>query len=135
MAELRLSKFFTLTECLFLPSWGRVANEADGLTDEILANLKILCRKMDKVRLLVEVPIVVHCAYRPPEYNKQVGGAPNSWHMKGMAMDFHASYWDCDYVRSKLRPHLEELEMRMENLPGSSWIHMDIGTGTRYFKP
>lgn len=33
------------------------------------------------------MPIVVTSGYRSPRYNRQVGGAPNSYHVKGMAAD------------------------------------------------
>lgn len=37
-------------------------------------------------------PLIINSGYRSPEYNRQVGGAPNSQHIKGKAVDIDTSY-------------------------------------------
>jgi uncharacterized protein YcbK (DUF882 family) len=135
----QVSKYFTFKEALWLPTWNRSATESDGLSDQIVRNLSILFGKMDKVRDLVGQPILVNCAYRPYVYNKLVGGAPASAHTQGQACDWRVNGVDCDTLRSLLLPHLEEWNMRMEDLPGSNWVHLDYrqvaAGGNRFFKP
>lgn len=134
-----VSSWFSVNECLYLPSWPfqRMATEADGLNDQIKNSLYALCQKMDMVREFFAAPIVVHCTYRPFAYNALVKGAENSAHTRGMAMDWSIDGLDCDKVRELLLPSLESLGMRMENLPGSKWIHLDISPviNERFFKP
>lgn len=134
-----ISKHFTYKEALWLPTWNRAANESDGYNQEIKDNLIELFSKMDQVRSHLSMPIIVHVAYRPPEYNKLVGGAPNSSHAQGKACDFHVSGSTCDAIRQKILNDnlLETLNLRMENLPGSNWIHLDTAPPhpNRFFKP
>lgn len=44
-------------------------------------------KKLDTLRGLLRVPLVVSSGYRSPGYNKKIGGAPESRHLKGKAAD------------------------------------------------
>jgi len=135
----KLSVFFTVKEALFLPSWNRMATSKDGLGPTQQDNLVKLFRIMDQVRNLFGKPVIVHVAFRSYSYNKEIGGAPNSLHVQGMAVDFHVAGVDCDDVRAKLIPKLEEWGLRMENKAGSNWVHLDTrpvaAGGNRFFLP
>ncbi len=133
----KVSKFFTVKECLWLPTWKRCADASDGLDDTVKANLKDLCGKLDKVREFLGKPIMVHVTYRPEKYNALIGGAKNSTHKFGKAMDFHVTGLPCDEVRKLLLPKLADFGLRMEDLPGSGWIHLDTSEPkpNRFFKP
>jgi len=51
-----------------------------------------LIRRLEKIRTaLGGVAITVHSAYRPPEYNRSVGGVSNSAHIDGLAADISAA--------------------------------------------
>jgi uncharacterized protein YcbK (DUF882 family) len=74
---------------------------------------------------------VVHCWLRPPAYNKLVGGARNSSHLRGAATDFHVEGYTAEQVRQvvqaeKLYPGAGEL--------GVSWVHLDL-EHTTWFHP
>lgn len=43
---------------------------------------------MEGVRTLLCAPIIISSGYRSPALNKSIGGASNSQHMKGEAVDF-----------------------------------------------
>lgn len=50
-----------------------------------------LVRRLEKIRsALGNVAITIHSAYRPPDYNRQVGGVSNSAHLDGLAADISA---------------------------------------------
>ena len=141
----KVSTHFNVKDCLYLPQWSRLANEKDGLTQEIKDNLVNLCAKMEVIRTFFgNKPIIVHCMYRPIEYNKLVGGSNASGHLKGLAIDFHIQGLEgnegCDTARKYLLPHLEEFNIRMEDISSKNsrgWIHLDLKpvVTTRYFKP
>lgn len=137
---------FSVHNMLFLPQWNRLANESDGLDDDVKANLIDLANRMETVReSLGGNPIRVHCCLRPTLYNAlpSVGGAADSSHIANTgcaAMD-----WDnglnCDDVRQKILDLglLDSLNMRMEDSPGSNWVHLDtripLQGHNRFFKP
>lgn len=141
----KVSSHFTVKDCLYLPTWGRLANESDGLTDEIKESLVNLCAVMEGVRsFLGNRPIHVHCMYRPAAYNKIIGGSPRSAHITGCAIDFHVDKLSdnkgCDSIRMLLQPKLTEFGIRMEDVSAKSnrnWVHIDTlpPNPNRYFKP
>lgn len=152
----KISKHFTVRHALWLPTWKRLAldTELDSDSKEALVNL---FEKMDKVRDLLKTQVYVHCAFRPKDYNQLVGGAPKSAHMARKVMingqealvaacDFHAEMPNaqpggpsCNLIRGILKPELEYLGMRMEDLPDSGWVHLDTRPVShpmfRMFKP
>lgn len=142
--DCKITPHFTVGDAIWLPSWGRLANDKDGLTDEIKSNLVKLCEKMELVRkFLGDKPIFVHCMFRSPEYNKLIGGAKQSAHLEGLAIDFHcgndSDNAGCDTTRTALMPKLLEWDLRMEDnsrLSKRNWVHIDMRppNPNRYFK-
>ncbi|ODT75570.1 hypothetical protein ABS71_04280 [bacterium SCN 62-11] len=78
----RLSQHFTAGE--FFPS-GDASYRFLRVSPELV-------RRLEKVRTaLGGVAITVHSAYRPPDYNRSVGGVSNSAHIDGLAADISAA--------------------------------------------
>lgn len=140
----KLSKYFSLQELTYLRSWDtfHTPNQKE------LENLTKLALAMDTVREFIGNPIIVHCGIRPilnninseyhgKDYNEFIIGSPKSLHKIGLAIDFHVANMDCDKVRELIVPKLEEWKMRCEDLPGSNWVHIDLGSikSKRFFKP
>jgi len=119
--EDKLSDHFTVKDALWLPKW----NKMHSPTEEEKKNILEVIVIMEKIReFLGGKPINVHCFLRTTDYNKLVGGAPNSMHIYGKAVDW-SNGMNCDEVRNLLKPKLEELNIRMENNTGGNWIHID----------
>jgi hypothetical protein len=133
----KITPHFTWKDALFMPQLNRMADASDGVDLACIENLKKTFAIMEKLRtLLGDRAIVVHCALRPTAYNKLVKGAKKSAHLYGMAVDFHVEGLTCDEVRAKLTPVLDTYRIRMEDLPGSNWVHIDIRDSyPRLFKP
>lgn len=139
--ESKISEHFTVKDAIYLPTWKRLANQEDGLDSTIKVDLQRLFAQMDVVRSHFGKPIRVHVTYRPSEYNKAIGGAQHSAHSEGLACDWDIPGINCDEVRKEIvdKGLLDTWNMRMEDLPGSSWVHLDLREvpigGHRYFLP
>lgn len=62
----------------------------DG-SDKILVDTNFVANKLQKIRDHFGAPITINSAYRTESYNKKVGGAKSSYHMKGQAFDIVVS--------------------------------------------
>lgn len=58
----------------------------DG-TDHIIIDVDFVNNRLQKIRDHYGVPVTINSAYRTRTYNKKVGGATNSYHIKGRAFD------------------------------------------------
>ncbi len=132
------SEYFKWREFLWLDKWAIHCFP----TPQQEANIIRTAQAMKAIREYFNKPIIITSGVRPPKYNKVIGGAILSAHRFGMACDFVIKSYNsdngCDYVRKQLEPHLEELQIRMEDKPRSNWIHIDTKDPTengRYFKP
>lgn len=77
--KIRLTPHFLLSEFLHAddpmpPPW-------------ILDNLYRLANRLQVIRDLLGKPVIINSGYRSRAHNRQVGGAPNSLHLSGMAAD------------------------------------------------
>jgi uncharacterized protein YcbK (DUF882 family) len=57
-------------------------------------------------------------------YNKQIGGASNSAHLRGMATDFHMDGITAEAVRKELKANPKLYPGAGEN--AKSWVHIDL---------
>jgi uncharacterized protein (DUF983 family) len=85
--ECMITEHFSVKEALYLPTWSRMATEADGLNDTIKQNIVNLLTIMEKVRSILGCPINVHCCFRPGLYSVAVGGTATDVHTFGEAVD------------------------------------------------
>ena len=144
--EAKISDHFTVKEALWLPSWQVMHIPSEEEKSAIVEHAK----KMDLIRDFLGVPLNVHCWIRPilnnpqseyhgQDYNALVKGAKDSAHKYGIATDYDAKGLNCDDVRTKLEPKLEEFGLRMEQMPGGNWVHNDsrepLAGHPRFFKP
>lgn len=117
----------TWHQALFLPSWGRHAKPSDVTNtsmDSVLANIEKQAAALQKVSDHFGKSIHVHCWLRPPAYNKQIGGAGNSAHLRGTATDFHMDGISAEAVRKELKANPKLYPGAGEN--NVSWVHIDL---------
>tara|TARA_R110002073_G_C9246162_1_gene562193 strand:- start:23 stop:412 length:390 start_codon:yes stop_codon:yes gene_type:complete len=77
---------------------------------------------LDNMRHRSKIPYTITSGYRSQEYNKKIGGAKNSSHCKGMAVDIAAPDSTTKYsiIEAALHFGIQRIGV------GSNFIHIDI---------
>ena len=89
--------------------------------------LKLHPEALDKLQALrnrLGKPLIIRSAYRSPEHNRNVGGAPRSKHMDGTAFDIAMSNHDPAVFEAAAR---EVGFLGFGFYPRSGFIHIDLG--------
>ncbi|MCC6006349.1 MAG: DUF882 domain-containing protein [Rhodobacteraceae bacterium] len=89
--------------------------------------LKLHPEALDKLQALRDrlgKPLIVRSAYRSPQHNRNVGGAPRSKHMDGTAFDIAMSNHDPAAFEAAAR---EVGFLGFGFYPRSGFIHVDLG--------
>lgn len=79
--------------------------------------------KLQKMRVALGRPMIINSAYRSPEYNKSIGGAPKSQHMQGKAFDIRIT----DQVSRGDIHHYAKLAGFTGFGDYNSFVHIDTG--------
>jgi zinc D-Ala-D-Ala carboxypeptidase len=98
----------------------------------LLANVKITAAYMERVRALLGAPIRVTSWYRCPAVNKAIGGARNSAHMSGLAVDFkptNMSLADAFHLIRKSDIPFDQIILERTR-DGAAWVHIGFTRGT-----
>jgi len=79
-------------------------------------------RMLEMMRISLREPMIISSGYRCEKHNKEIGGAPNSAHLRGLAVDVKIP-------NSEYRYRLLKLAMLFD-IPrigiGSNFIHLDV---------
>ena len=85
-----------------------------------------LMAKLELVRLFLNDPIIINSGYRCEVHNKNVGGAKNSLHLKGKAVD----------IKARNQKELIRIVEKVFTNGGigyyNSFIHVDVGQKRRW---
>lgn len=107
--DCQLTKHFKLSEFVCKDGSNRVVIDMD------------LVNELQKLRNFINKPIVITSGYRTPKYNAEIGGATNSMHMLGKAVDI--------YVHNMSSEELYYIA-RHFNFKGfgiyDNWLHLDV---------
>ena len=137
---MKLSEHFTLAELTKTSVMiENVPNEAQ------VENLKRLCGWLERLRQRYNLnikekiknkndePIIINSGYRSSQVNKAVGGAPNSNHLTGCAVDIHVSGMEQLIRYAAILLDISDLnnedfdELLLERSPrGSYWLHFAV---------
>lgn len=97
---------------------------------EVVDSLRNLCVNiLEPLRAKIGFPIVVNSGYRSPELNKLVGGARNSQHMLGEAVDIEVPQIPNKRLAQTIRglglPYDQLiLEHAEDSDPNAGWVHV-----------
>ena len=122
----RLTADITLAECAC----------RDG-TPIVLVDRELLDNEQ-KCRDYFQRPIIIGSWYRTSAYNRQIGGAANSWHLAGMACDK-----DIGSGKDQINPLIVAMYDEAiagyggiglyQYADGGSWVHNDTGPDGKYW--
>ena len=77
MTDIQLTKNFRLNEF----------QTRDPIPQKLMGNIKQVAEELQKVRDILNRPIIITSGYRSPAHNRAVGGATNSQHLYAKAAD------------------------------------------------
>ena len=126
----KLSPHFTLGEMTRSESHPEVYNIP---SHEAIANLKHLCEWLEVLREQSGNPIRINSAYRSPQLNRKIGGAPTSNHLTGCAADIRVTGLAqairyaailLDYA-DESKQDFDELLIE-KNRYGAIWLHFAV---------
>lgn len=79
---------------------------------------------LDILRTEVEKPVIITSGYRTPDWNKKIGGAKYSYHMRGMAADIQVYGMTPKEVAKKLKDIVPNDECGI--IVYKNWVHFDV---------
>lgn len=98
-----------------------------GVPPEYMANVKKVAENLQILRDHIGEAIHINSCYRPTDYNKKIGGAPNSQHLTASAADITAKSYTPKQLATVVEKLIIEGKLKFGGLgiyPG--FIHVDI---------
>ena len=118
---MKITEHFELSDFTFSQTAVRKGID-NGVTPEALFALEVLCKKVLEPMLEKGFKFTINSGYRCPELNKAIGGASNSQHTKGQAVDLKprgmgVEQFYQDFIRSGI-PYDQVIQ------EFDSWVHI-----------
>ena len=129
-SKMKLGEHFTLGELTKSNSHPEIYNIP---SHEAIANMKRLCGWLEVLRSRAGAPIIINSGYRSPQLNRKIGGAANSNHLTGCAVDIRTSGMEqaicyaailINYAKES-QHDFDELLIE-KNRYGAVWVHFAV---------
>lgn len=95
--------------------------------EEQLNNIKFVAEQLELIRNTYKMAIHISSGFRSEELNNAVGGVPNSYHCKGLAVDINQGTSRRNHNLFLVIKRLMKLGLQVEELIDEynySWIHI-----------
>ena len=101
--------------------------DGTDVPDELKDNVVLLCENLQILRDHIGKPIRIISGYRSPKYNRRIGGARKSQHMKAKAADLRVSGMTPHELKHAIETLIEEGKM-MKGGVGlyTTFTHYDV---------
>ena len=123
----QLTPNFTLSELTASTTGTRLGID-NTPPPEHLEKLTMTAELLERVRMVLGVPVTVTSGYRCMRLNIAVGGVTSSDHARGQAADIVAPGFGTPYqVAKKLAPLVSTLgigQLILEGVKGKQWVHI-----------
>jgi uncharacterized protein YcbK (DUF882 family) len=115
---MRLTTNFSLSEFQ--------SKDGSSFPSDVVQNLTILAEQLQSLRDEVKRSITVTSGYRSKEHNLRIGGALDSFHVRGMAADIQVSGMTPKQVYDTIEKLIQEGKMKEGGMGlYKSWVHYD----------
>ena len=103
------------------------SKDGSSFPAEIVQSLTILATQLQALRTELGRSITITSGYRSPAHNLKVGGAKDSFHVRGMAADIQVSGFTPKQVYDTIEKLIKEGKMKEGGLGlYKSWVHYDF---------
>lgn len=116
-----ITEHFSWAEAVITQQRGVSNCITDGI---ITSNVVRVANKLEKVRALLSVPLIISSWYRCTELNKIIGGARKSDHLTGSAVDFIAPQYGSPLEICKALAANKELIGWKQLILEHTWVHI-----------
>ena len=110
-------------------------HDGTGVPWDLVENVQKLANNLQVLRDTIDKPIYVVSGYRNPTYNKRIGGAKRSYHMKAMAADIRVNGMNPKEVKAVIEVLIAEGKMEQGGVglytssrknSSTGFVHYDI---------
>jgi zinc D-Ala-D-Ala carboxypeptidase len=125
-SDTKLTKDFVLRH--FTATSKVPAGQNNPASQDILDNIANVATVLQYIKDQLDLPVTVSSGYRNPVVNKAVGGAADSDHMKGEAVDFQSTKWKPkQIVDAIIALKVPFKQLILEEPPGRNpWVHIAV---------
>ena len=102
-------------------------NDGTPVPEHLLGNVEALAKQLQILRDYLKEPVRINSAYRHANYNKKIGGAPDSMHVKAMAADITVKSKTPKQVKAVIEKLIKAKKLKFGGIglyPG--FVHVDI---------
>lgn len=126
----KISTYFTLEET-FASARAKELGIDNSIPPQIMPAVRRTAICMDKVRKLLNRPVIPTCWYRCPALNKAVRGVPNSQHQDGEAVDFVSPEFGTPKKIAQILADNVDLIQFDQLIYEGTWIHISFSLKPR----
>ncbi len=101
-------------------------HDGTGVPWNLVENVQKLANNLQVLRDTIDKPIYVVSGYRNPTYNKRIGGAKRSYHMKAMAADIRVNGMSPKAIKAAIEILITEGKMEQGGIGlYNTFVHYD----------